>query len=1061
MDLFATVSKCFAKANAFNALLPNLLHNPVDQVTRAYPPLQNFDCYALTWRNVPPGGAQFTCAESALTLAMCKVWEEKNYGKLPEEQTPFSPLVTYRMAAGTTLMEMCRKLNRLAMDHFPIAEYNAASDTFMLAHGKARADKWCIVFIPADPAHAFGAHWTFTNVDELRTDLVPRPRASVLIYTGMPVIDRHHCFWRARVSPAIKEVYCEAHAQGLACDCDWRIRCDHEEAFLRAEAAAGRQVTPITLAGDEVVEGTLRAQVLNGFNTKNVWKGAHGRVRVVLKTGAEIAEDHLHSSEVLDRHGIIQETMAVFRTDKTADCSLAADIDLAPYRLALWEYTDFDQCGHFMWFEKAAACSFASIAGLFVPEHGSRYVARVTVVEKPMAWGATEDLTIGLPRKDELLARLAVRDNLDRANIMDVVRRIAAEEKWQVDLGRPEFSDWLDRTVSMKGHTVIVPAPGPNQCHSCLRVAKTYRSMCKDCKRASMVGRPEALQLGDALVTHVGFRPLWSKHFKIPDCELKDDVTIYDKHRREYIHVDKNGNKRPVVSLARMFKVHEGPQSCRGYLRGPMFLGLEPSCFPRGEGVAAQAFLVRLGVARVHQAEKELYDQCFNYVEKYLEVIDPERWEEFIAHFSGAKYIKNLEAREEICLGWCPALKPTGLTVVMAGFPKAEKSNSIAVNEFWEMVEKDTEKPRFICSPPPLFLARLGPYTHAQTKWLHRRFDHKNRLFYAGCSTPEELNEWLNFTLHENCEPWTLVDDISAMDSNHSPESFEFHKRVRRVQFPHLSAWIEAAYDAEERVIVRVGRYTFEVSAVNASGVSDTSYKNSLLCLIVRLFAIANGFRDLRTIPAAQLFAFLTEVRSAIFTAASGDDGLTRLPDKVAGIDIGCFSMARYNELWARAGFSVKSALLPPHKWRMATFLAMRPVWAGNRYEWAAEPARRLRNMFWQLDNTMHHRAWARGIARQVLTMSKPQYVLNKICSWFLKNTTGPEAVVSAINEHSPFYGLVSSGDLNERSLAEFKLDYHVDEHDIVVFESMLNSTESVLVNFDCHLLRRVFAEES
>lgn len=1058
MDTFALA---FRSVRLQHRLTPGLLHDPRDRVVETYPPLADYDCYAVQYApgHIPAGTRPISCSESVLTLAMVKVWEDKNRDK-PRVET-ISTLLT-ESPNGLTMHQMLRRLQRLSLEKFPVCEYDRRVEEFRLIHGEQRSDKWAICFIPADDQvnPPFEAHWTFTTVVPIEAQAMPRLRAPVVIFSRLPVLDQEKCFWRARVEPGNKTIYDNQAAQGCACDCDWRLICQHERAFISDMGAQGLEVMRTTLAGELVVEGTYRAQVLNGTGQCKVLKGAHGRVRVISKGGAEVKENFSHSSTCLKRIGMFQNMKAALRSDKSAVCTLAHDIDVFPYRLQLWEYEDFNQCAKSLWYKKAAAGMVSVASKAFGDPSRPRFVAHVEVEEPPLEWACDQDLTLQLPRRDELLRRLATRGELDRNNVMDVVRRLANEERWNIDMERAEFHDWLDRTVTSVGTTAMVPAQRTDVCHTCLQKRKMYRNMCKVCTRKSREERPEPIIGLDSLVVYVGNRPLWSKHFVIPAMDLKADVEIYDKYLGKFLLKEKLG--MTVSQLVRRFKVHEGDQSCRGYLRGPMFLGLEPSCFPRGEGVAAQAFLVRLGVARLHEAQEWFFDLAFQIMLPHLHSIDRESWDEFIAHFRGEKRMKNLLARRDILDGWQPLLEPDGtLLVKMTGFPKAEKSNSDSTGDMYVVTTKDTEKPRFICSPDPIFLASIGPYTHAQTKWLSHKFHHKKRMYYAGCSTPDELNEWLNMTISEIPEPWTLADDITAMDSNHSAESFKYHKRMRDIQFPRIPAWIEAAYVGEETVVVRVGRYRFKVGDVNASGVPDTSYKNSAMCLPVRLIAIAHGYKDLLEMDSGDQVAFIMEVLGYIYSAASGDDGLTRLPDVVCGIHTMYFSIERYNQAWAWAGFSVKTVLVPPNRWRMATFLAMRPVWSGARYEWAAEPARRLKNMFWQIDNPMHGGAWARGVASQVLSHSGHCYVLEKICTWFLNNTSGPKAEVDTINPYSPFYGMKTSGSMNERSLQEFKVDYHVYDSDIQVFEAMLASSKAVLVNFDCQLLRRVFAEES
>ncbi len=160
------------------------------------------------------------------------------------------------------------------------------------------------------------------------------------------------------------------------------------------------------------------------------------------------------------------------------------------------------------------------------------------------------------------------------------------------------------------------------------------------------------------------------------------------------------------------------------------------------------------------------------------------------------------------------------------------------------------------------------------------------------------------------------------------------------------------------------------------------------------------------------------------------------------------------------AGFSVKVALIPPNRWRMATYLAMRPVWGGKRYEWAPEPARRLKSMFWQIDNSMHPTAWARGVATQVYQQGQHCPVLSDICAWYLKVTSGP-IVEPERKDYSPFQGYITSGRQNKRAEQEFMLDYHLEPSDLAFFRSLLSQVHTPYVNITCQAVRRVMLEES
>lgn len=1095
--------------------LPGNANDPYDRIVIAYPPLRDYVCYALQFNQ---NGVRFaSCAESVLSLALYRVWLDENEKKPRRERTDISLLETLA-PNGLTILQMIRRLQRMRLSKFPVYEYQPALDTFVLLNGAPRKDNQAIVYLPADPHNGLPQnHWTYTTVVFEKEPVLPGIKPEAVIYSRLPVIENDgSIYWRTALCPENREEYETLRAIGCACDCDWRFVCSHEAAFLAAHPAALR----ISLAGRAHVHGTLRAQVVGSLGVRKVILGARGRVTVSNPHGYLLSEEACANRPNVRVRGLWR-FMRLLRNNDIADYSKLATIDIAPYRLDVFEFTDERQLQDYRWLAAGAVSCLAimSLWALFrkprekqlsISERsihhdffrgppsgfsraliesrerpmfsvvgraglgtagllgfglgclfGYRYARRIyklDVIEPEMAWAADQDLTLRLPRRDELLARLATRKEITEDSVIDTVRRIAQEESWQVDITRAEFRDWLHRVVTEVG-TMSTPAVEVGQCWNCLQYVPTYRHCCKACKRKTRQAPPEALTFTDALVTHVGFRPLWSRDFRIPKVALKSDVYIYDSTAKTWLI--QAGTGMSFEALVSRFKKHEGALSVRGKLCGPMFLGQEPSCFPRGEGVAMQAFLVRLGAKRAAQAQASTYRICYDFIEPFLDEIEAESWELFISHFVGEKRRKMEEARLEDREGWAPRQNVDGeLRIKMMGFAKSERSTDAELVGDLRLYKEET-KPRLICSPNPLMLYRLGRWTHAQTKWLAKRFGPKDHMFYAGCASPRALNEWLNWTISECPESYTLVDDISAMDSNHSIESFRYHKRIRTKQFPHIDAWTSAAYDAEEQLVIRIGRFKVSVGYVNASGVSDTSYKNSMICLVVRVFAVLHAFVDTTELDSEEVVYLMREILPYIWTSASGDDGLTRMGERVYRWTIQDFNIQRYREAWALAGFGVKASLVPPNRWRMATYLAMRPVWSGDQYEWAPEPARRLRTMFWQFECGLHHMSWARGVATQMLVAARHAPILNQISTWFLERTKGPIAKVDLINPYSAFAGLKSSGSYNARAEAEFCLDYRVTVEDIRLFERVLAASGSVLVNIDTQVIRRIYAEES
>ena len=1024
---------------------------PRDAVVAAYPPLAQMMYYSMT----AIGGPVLNCAQSALLLARTRLFQvEDDKAQAASKPRPVAqaPAEIAAAAAGFTRMQMVRFLSHNGMRHFPVYEYEVATDSFTLIAGKPRDDQHAIVYVPADGPAFPVAHWTYGGVEHVDTPLRRLdPAFHYVVYTEF-YVSHPMVYWRARVTDANLPMYQIERAAGRACDCIWDGICEHERGFRQANPISRR----VTLDGHWHVEGTMFACIVGSTDpahrvTRTERDGVKQRI-----TGTNFVQrDNIRPGCAVGRASTISNKWdSLFRTNDAADVLDLGLEYIHPLKLQVFEFRDEAQIR-----EIGMPNVGRMVLLKLVKNQKCNYLTELSIRYSAPDWASDADLNLRFPRKKELLGRLAAKNELTRDNVLDVLRRMAAEEKWDVDFEREELKIWLSRVVTEVGMATILE---PGACLNCCTKAKTYRRMCRTCKRRGREVLPEPLPTADALVVYVGRRPLWSHAFEIPQVMLKKDAKIY--YRKKLIYPNAGISYDQLVAR---FRRDVAPRTQRGYSAGPVFLSQEPSCYPRGVGTACMAFLVRLGVQRLHTARSWFYDLCYEYlVSRGLEVIEPETTAQYLAHLRGEKLAKNLEAALDIASGWLPTQTRTGeVRVPMTGFPKAEKAMAYVYDPAPALLEKGPMKPRFICCPSPMMLVVTGRYTHAQTKWLARTFTWRDNMYYAGCSTPEELNCWLNRTLEMVPDPYSIVDDISAMDSNHSMESFGYHAKVRRHQFPHISAYMEAAFRGEEQLSVKVGMYTLAVEFVNASGVTDTSYKNSLICLVVRVFATMHGFFDISALGVQESIAKADEMLRVVATTASGDDGLTRVPAVVLGVPIEKFSLARYREVWSWAGFDVKVFVVPPNRWRMATFLAMRPVWAGHRYEWAPEPARRMRGLFWQIDNELHHVSWARGVASQVLLQSRHLPVLSDICEWFLEITEGPrmesKRVDRHVNYHSPFFGYKTSGTLNPRSVAEFCVDYHITEACYEEFRALLRYVRTPYVNFNGHIFHRIFQEES
>lgn len=694
----------------------------------------------------------------------------------------------------------------------------------------------------------------------------------------------------------------------------------------------------------------------------------------------------------------------------------------------------------------------------------SRRIPVVAVAAAP-PYGYHADLQLEFPDDNEMEARLACIPNVSRDHAYDLLRRVSAEKNWAVRFTRQEILTWVERVLTTPGETVM-EYDRPGKCLNCKTRPMTYRMLCKACWSRLRSSPYVDSVLTNTLISYVGVLAIRSSHFEFPYAGMKDTAMVRIKQGRGRPRV-LFGKHTTAEQLKAWYVTKHVQVGYRGRSCGPVFMMEKPKCFPRGHETAVVAFIIRLGAIPQYEARPDKYLILYRLFDNLRwPRIQPEGRDEFLAHFRGKKLEKMLEAERTIEDGKYVPPDPAKPVCKMSGFTKAEKS-FWTVFWFFFFVAKSVVKPRFICCPDPAFLYTLGPYTHAQTKSLAKEFGPRDHLFYAGCATPEQLNEWMNFTIQELGSGMfvSLADDISAIDSCHNEESMKFHTHVRRRQFNNLPEYIERHFLAEEHLRIRIGPYRLEVDYVNGSGVSDTSYKNSLLCLLIRLIAVAHAARDLSTMEEGEVVPFIEAVRKLIYSTASGDDGLTRCARHIFGTDMTSeAAKLRYCEAWSWFGFHVKLAVYTEAEWRLATFLANRPTWTGSMYEWTPEPARRLRSLFWQIDNSMHPVVWGRSVATGLDAVAAPNPVLGPIAKWYLRNTTGPVVKLDQHeNPYSPFHNnyYTVGREVTERAIDEFLTDYGLMREDYDIFLRMLRATPSVYVNFECRLILNLFRTES
>ncbi len=716
------------------------------------------------------------------------------------------------------------------------------------------------------------------------------------------------------------------------------------------------------------------------------------------------------------------------------------------------------------WVVLCAYCTYLFIQGvraLYIRLMRKRLVTDVPI-PRTAPYGYTDDLTLQLPDERQLKARLASLPEVTQDHAFDILRRLSAETNWQVDFNRSEIGTWIERVVTTPGKTRNT-LTDVKDCLNCKERPRSYRLLCKICWSRLRNSPLVDLILTDTLVTYVGMLPIRSEPFVFPEITLKDGCYVKVNGKQLF------NEWTPDHQFKTWYAQQHVQYGYRGRNCGPLFLRQRPSCFARGHETAVIAFCLRLGAANRNELKMRYFDATRAFIEsENIHPIEPEGREIFLSHFRGEKLQKMLDAERSINAGNARLPDPNSPTPPechMKGFTKAEKSYRTEY-EYYYLTLKPTMKPRFICCPSPEFLFTIGPYTHAQTKWLSAAYQPRSHLYYAGCSTPAELNEWLNFTHHDLGGAYiSIADDISAIDSCHTEHSMQLHATVRQLQFPSLPANIEVLYQAEHILKIRLGKFTMRVSFVNGSGVSDTSYKNSLLCLFIRLLALTNAVRSLDELDFTDFLSLTSAIRSKIYTTASGDDGLTRTPRNLFGTDLTTLeAQDRYSAYWGAHGFSVKVKIYSEVEWRMATYLANRPIYAGSGlYEWMPEPARRLRGLFWQIDNSMHPLVWGRSVATGLKAIAAGHPVLGPVADWYLANTYGPVVPVQIFgNPYNPFQGHRSTcTEVQQRAIDEFLVDYGLLERDYTIFLSAMRSAQTVFVNFETRLVHQLFRLES
>lgn len=613
------------------------------------------------------------------------------------------------------------------------------------------------------------------------------------------------------------------------------------------------------------------------------------------------------------------------------------------------------------------------------------------------------------------------------------------------------------RTAEMVGETVVENLPWI--CQTCGRKERLYQHECKDCKNARKLpvySTPTyTLEAG---TRHVGFVGIYAAPVILPDLPFRPGT----KCRFRGVEVTS------VAMANNIYARHQLMNVCYGRLCAFMIQGCHVSCYPRGIESGLMAFVGRMTPDLHNSFELSLIPLMMTVLNQIADMAGKDvgqlqKWtdQQVLDNQRDAKKREILRAaQEQIFLnGPLPISRLTRYDV----FAKFEKHVAVEwVDGSWQRKKKQI--PRLINSPDVQVNALLAPYTLPMLKWVGAIANVEANVFYAGGATPEELNVVLNRMI-DNYD-YYIEDDISMIDASHTTGSFQFHKEVRRRLWPDLPRETEQLFVALEKIVVKAkaGGVQGEVPVANASGVPMTSYNNSLPCMILRTLAMAYASEDCDIDDFSRIAFGAMMVLHKCMQCFAGDDGL------VGFSPYGCRDpsdpqwLPRYSAFWAYAGFTVgaeKVKVHPRERQRLMTFLGMRPFWCGHRYEWGPEIARRLKTMFWQLDNAMQPFVWARGVAQSLLVVGKHVPVVREVCDAVLALAPGPTGdAIYWTNEYSTFRNYYTTGDITPRTIAEFCLDYGVTTAEYKHFRDMILEQRTVLVDLHHVVLRKVLELE-
>lgn len=988
------------------------------------------------------------CAQSVCTLAY---WMVRGL-LLAEDASPGGGVSSYPQMVS---------FHARAFPSFPVYVH-VNGNTMLHTLGRPRDDGWRMVFFPAGVLHNVNAHWAFLCV------LHENPTGQLLIYYGDVPLVAPNIYWHSRRS---SPEFLYQQSQGLACTC--------EEGYAYCSHRPARFAGALKVAFSDRTEYPSIDAILEPVSLGYGYSRGQGNTLV-----------HTSINYTVTRVKAIFNNTSVYPLSQKlvfSDCTFMVHHLPPPVKLTSSIAAVVASCVGAFFLARpkpVVEASFFSmikvvrppsrmplrrfIAGALVSFSTSLLFYKLLLRRRTqILQGPVPELSplwlppslSGLPFARQLLNRTAI-GSVDRSTCRATLKRLVAQSGHVVQLDPFEVEAWLDNVSTSIGTVPYVGMVG--KCHYCLQKRSLRKLRCAECRRGAYLERP----IYD-IPCFVGMVPLMSQHPRLPDSLVVPFRNSFFPHTRNFsFRVIFRGKRLSHVSHALDLYWADPPQLKQmGFLAGPMWLGMPIRCFPRGILTALVAFSVRMAADKTYdphpgfwEAMQRLFPLFVNY-----ETLEP--WPEALVvdhQRTRQKRDKLISVYTDFDMGHA---LPHRKLFTFGAFPKGEKHCPYKWSNGF-VVSKDKAVPRLINNPPPELNALMAPYVLPIAKWFSRQWSCHSNLFYAGCSPPKDINIFLNNAVEHLS--WVLEDDVSMMDGSQTLPSQQF--------FQHIASRLYAGADWQFLRQLMEGCASFKVRqdglvaslyGPNASGVPPTSIFNSVTTGVARVFALIFALFGIR-FDDPRIVHYVEQVIKAVYMAVAGDDGLLILPSHILGkpVSLDAQFLEAYSEGFRMAGYDVGASKIRVHsssQWRLSTFLAMRPYWSGNAYEYGVEISRRMTSMFWLYDKAHHPFAWGRGVAVSLLKSSAHVPVIVDICKWYLdrtKNITQDIELVSFTNPYSSVYGYEVEGTMTSRTIMEFCDDYGASVSLYEDFRAYLWRQDSVLVNLDHPLLHLIYQRE-